>query len=84
MATAWFCFLAVMVTIYVVLDGFDLGVGALHLFVAQDRGGARAGDGRDRPGLERQRGLADRGRRRAVHGLPEGLRRARSAASTSG
>jgi cytochrome d ubiquinol oxidase subunit II len=28
--TAWFCFLAVMVTMYVVLDGFDLGVGALH------------------------------------------------------
>jgi cytochrome d ubiquinol oxidase subunit II len=35
MATAWFCFLAVMVTFYVVLDGFDLGVGALHLFVAR-------------------------------------------------
>src|SRR5205814_2906851 len=26
----WFCFLAFMVTMYVVLDGFDLGVGALH------------------------------------------------------
>jgi cytochrome d ubiquinol oxidase subunit II len=35
METAWFCFLAVMVTTYVVLDGFDLGVGALHLFVAR-------------------------------------------------
>ena len=34
MATAWFCFLAVMVTVYVVLDGFDLGVGALHLPLA--------------------------------------------------
>src|SRR3954470_1836365 len=34
MATAWFCFLAVMVTVYVVLDGFDLGVGALHLRLA--------------------------------------------------
>src|SRR4051794_26288368 len=30
MATAWFIFLAVLVTIYVVLDGFDLGLGALH------------------------------------------------------
>ena len=30
MAGAWFWFLAVMVTIYVVLDGFDLGVGALY------------------------------------------------------
>ena len=36
MATAWFCFLAVMVAMYVVLDGFDLGVGALHLFLARN------------------------------------------------
>jgi cytochrome bd ubiquinol oxidase subunit II len=36
MATAWFCFLAVMVTMYVVLDGFDLGVGALHLSVGRN------------------------------------------------
>lgn len=36
MATAWFWFLAVMITVYVVLDGFDLGVGALHLLVARD------------------------------------------------
>jgi cytochrome bd ubiquinol oxidase subunit II len=35
MATAWFCFLAVMVAIYVVLDGFDLGVGAMHLILAR-------------------------------------------------
>lgn len=33
METAWFWFLALMVTMYVVLDGFDLGVGALHLIV---------------------------------------------------
>jgi cytochrome d ubiquinol oxidase subunit II len=30
MATAWFVFLALMLTVYAVLDGFDLGVGALH------------------------------------------------------
>jgi cytochrome d ubiquinol oxidase subunit II len=36
MATAWFCFLALMVAVYVVLDGFDLGVGALHLLLARD------------------------------------------------
>ena len=35
MHTAWFCFLAVMVTLYVVLDGFDLGVGALHLWISR-------------------------------------------------
>jgi cytochrome d ubiquinol oxidase subunit II len=34
--TLWFCFLALMVAMYVVLDGFDLGVGALHLGVARD------------------------------------------------
>src|SRR4051794_29799203 len=36
METAWFIFLAVMVTAYVVLDGFDLGVGALHLFIGRN------------------------------------------------
>ena len=38
------------------------------------RGGARGGHGRDRAGLERQRGVAARQRRRAVHGVPEGVR----------
>jgi cytochrome d ubiquinol oxidase subunit II len=36
METVWFVILAVMVTIYVVLDGYDLGVGSLHLLVARD------------------------------------------------
>jgi cytochrome bd ubiquinol oxidase subunit II len=35
-STLWFCFLALMVTMYVVLDGFDLGVGTLHLFLARN------------------------------------------------
>ncbi|MDX6686776.1 MAG: cytochrome bd ubiquinol oxidase subunit [Baekduia sp.] len=30
MTTVWFCLLAFMIAVYVVLDGFDLGVGALH------------------------------------------------------
>ena len=38
------------------------------------RGGARGGHGRDRAGLERQRGVAARKRRCAVHGVPEGVR----------
>jgi len=33
--TAWFCFLAVMVAMYVVLDGFDLGVGSLHFLLGK-------------------------------------------------
>jgi cytochrome d ubiquinol oxidase subunit II len=35
MATTWFVILAAMLTVYVVLDGFDLGAGVLHLFVAE-------------------------------------------------
>src|SRR5271155_5455397 len=31
MGTAWFCLVAIMLAGYVVLDGFDLGVGFLHL-----------------------------------------------------
>jgi cytochrome bd ubiquinol oxidase subunit II len=35
MATIWFMIVAVMVTVYVLLDGFDLGAGAVHLFIAK-------------------------------------------------
>ncbi|MGZ4265225.1 MAG: cytochrome d ubiquinol oxidase subunit II [Solirubrobacteraceae bacterium] len=35
MATAWFVFLVLMITVYVVLDGFDLGVGALHRLIGR-------------------------------------------------
>jgi cytochrome d ubiquinol oxidase subunit II len=35
MQTLWFALAAVMVAIYVVMDGFDFGAGALHLFVAR-------------------------------------------------
>ena len=35
METLWFCLVAVMIAGYVVLDGFDLGVGIVHLFVAR-------------------------------------------------
>ena len=35
MGAAWFVILAVMLTAYAVLDGFDFGVGVLHLFVAR-------------------------------------------------
>jgi cytochrome d ubiquinol oxidase subunit II len=33
--TVWYCLIAVMLVIYVVLDGFDLGAGMLHLWVAR-------------------------------------------------
>src|ERR1043165_2892965 len=31
----WFCLIAAMLVTYVVLDGFDLGAGVVHLFVAR-------------------------------------------------
>ncbi len=35
MSAVWFCLVALMLAVYVLLDGFDLGVGILHLGVAQ-------------------------------------------------
>ena len=35
METIWFILVAFMLVAYVVLDGFDLGAGALHLFAAR-------------------------------------------------
>src|SRR5271169_7059367 len=35
MGNIWFCLVAVMIAGYVVLDGFDLGVGILHLWIAR-------------------------------------------------
>jgi cytochrome d ubiquinol oxidase subunit II len=35
MASLWFCLVALMIAGYVVLDGFDLGAGIAHLFVAK-------------------------------------------------
>ncbi len=35
MPALWFCLVAFMLVVYVVLDGFDLGAGIVHLFVAR-------------------------------------------------
>ena len=35
MPTLWFMIVAAMITAYVLLDGFDLGAGAVHLVIAQ-------------------------------------------------
>jgi len=42
METAWFCLVAAMIAVYVILDGFDLGAGAVHLFVARTEEERRA------------------------------------------
>lgn len=36
MPTLWFILVAFMITMYVILDGFDLGAGILHLLIAKD------------------------------------------------
>lgn len=35
MGTLWYCLVASMITVYVLLDGFDLGAGAIHLIIAK-------------------------------------------------
>jgi len=35
MGTIWFCLVAIMLAGYVILDGFDIGAGILHLWVAR-------------------------------------------------
>src|SRR6266566_2515629 len=35
METLWFCLVAIMIAGYVVLDGFDIGAGIVHLLVAR-------------------------------------------------
>jgi cytochrome bd ubiquinol oxidase subunit II len=35
METIWFCLVALMIAAYVLLDGFDLGAGIVHLIVAR-------------------------------------------------
>lgn len=41
MATLWFWIVAVMLTAYVILDGFDIGAGIIHLFAARNDGDRR-------------------------------------------
>src|SRR3974390_1845686 len=36
MPTLWFMIVAVMVAMYVLLDGFDIGAGAVHLLIARN------------------------------------------------
>jgi cytochrome d ubiquinol oxidase subunit II len=42
MGTIWFCLVAVMIAMYVLLDGFDLGAGIIHLGVAHNDAERRA------------------------------------------
>lgn len=42
MPTLWFCLIAIMIAVYVLLDGFDLGAGIVHLGVAHTDAERRA------------------------------------------
>jgi cytochrome d ubiquinol oxidase subunit II len=42
MESLWFCLAAVMIAVYVVLDGFDIGTGIVHLLVARADGERRS------------------------------------------
>src|SRR5258705_8581402 len=42
METLWFCLVALMLAGYVILDGFDLGAGAVHFLVGKNREERRA------------------------------------------
>ena len=72
LAIIWGGILAFAIYAYVVLDGFDLGIGMLAPF-ARDRGGRGDDDRRHRAGLGRQRDLAGARRRRADGGVPARL-----------
>jgi len=42
MPTIWYCLVAIMIAVYVILDGFDLGAGIIHLFAAKNDAERRA------------------------------------------
>ena len=76
LADLWFVLFILIIAGYLMLDGFDLGVGILHPFVARDDDERRVVPQQHRADLGRQRGLARARRRRAVRRLPDRLRRA--------
>jgi hypothetical protein len=42
MHTLWFCLVAAMIAVYVLLDGFDIGAGIVHLGIARTSAERRA------------------------------------------
>ena len=80
MGFIWFWIVAAMLAAYVVLDGFDLGVGILSpVLRAANPTGRSCSE--HRPGLGRQRSVAARRWRHALFRLPRSVCRLRSADS---
>jgi len=75
---AAFVTIAFMFAMYVMLDGYDLGVATVGALIARGERDRKRSHGQHRPVLERQRGLAHRRRGGALRALSCGLRRGRS------
>ena len=72
METLWFWLIGFMLATYVVLDGFDLGAGVLHLFVARtEEERERSCGPLDRSGMEMRSGCWRRRRHRI--GVPDSV-----------
>ena len=78
----WFILWGVLWAVYFMLDGFVLGSRILSGIIAKNDTDKTDPDQHHRPGLGRQRGLADHRRRRHLRGLPDDLRPRCSAIST--
>ena len=72
--TTWFVLYVVIITGYVILDGFDLGVGMLSPFLARDDTEQRDPAQQHRTDLGRQRGVARARRWSAVRSVPVRVR----------
>jgi hypothetical protein len=81
METLWFCLVAIMIAMYVILDGFDLGVGATHFCTARSEAERRQviRSDRARSGTATKSGCSPR--RHAVLRVPEASMLPASAAS---
>ncbi len=69
----WFILWGVLWAVYFMLDGFVLGTGMIHNFLARNENEKQAMVIAIGPGMERQRGLAHHGRRRDLRRLPHNL-----------
>ncbi len=72
--TLWFVLWGLLWAVYFMLDGFDFGAGMLRVFLARDETDRAVTPHRHRPGLGRQRGVADHRRRRHLRRLSRHLR----------
>ena len=72
--TLWFVLWGLLWAVYFTLDGFDFGAGMLRLFLSRDETDRRVTPRGHRPGVGRQRGVADHGRRSHLRRVPRHLR----------